>query len=104
MENPRENNEPFDSYPIWEQKCRSVPLQVTDQLEIVAQYYRFDVHAMTEEQDQVIQQCLQQGLQDCLMYIQPNGTLDSYIYQYVLSAMSIRHSYELKGMGKEAWT
>lgn len=104
MEPNRNSQEPFDSYPVWEQKCKSIPLHITDQLEIVAHLYDYDVHAMTDRQDEVIRRCMQQGLHELLLYIQPTGAFDPYLYQYALSAMSIRHSYQKQGIGKEAWT
>jgi hypothetical protein len=74
----------------WMIENRSIPLEVTDVLQELADKYRYSVDQMHQHRDSVVRELKEQGKGYLVRFLFPNGRHDQERWIHALIRMEIR--------------
>ena len=88
----------------WILENRSIPLEVTDVLQEVAEQYQYDADELNKHKFQIISELQHTGKEHIVKFLFPSGFRNDERWIDALICMEIRRYCETTSKGKKAWS
>ena len=88
----------------WIIENRTIPLEVTDALQQIAEQYQYNADELNKHKLQVISELQNTGKEYIVKFLFPNGLEDDEQWINALICMEVRRYCEATDKGKKGWS